>query len=135
MEKILSIVETSFTKEDNDASWSTEYDGFMITTEVQVIKMGISNSQHCCENWGYLMSEDDVTSFVGADLISISVVDKGLNKKCIEVGERIEDGCVMFINIETSNGLLQFVAYNSHNGYYGHSAFVKSSMLKHEETL
>lgn len=26
----------------------------------------------------------------------------------------------MFINVETTNGLLQFVAYNEHNGYYGH---------------
>ena len=29
----------------------------------------------------------------------------------------------MFVNINTSNGLLQFAAYNNHNGYYGHNAY------------
>ena len=26
----------------------------------------------------------------------------------------------MFINVETTNGLLQFAAYNEHNAYYAH---------------
>ena len=32
----------------------------------------------------------------------------------------------MFVNINTSNGALQFAAYNEHNGYYGHEAVVIS---------
>ena len=32
----------------------------------------------------------------------------------------LDAGSAMFINVETTNGLLQFVAYNEHNGYYGH---------------
>ena len=34
--------------------------------------------------------------------------------------EDLDAGSAMFINVETTNGLLQFVAYNEHNGYYGH---------------
>jgi hypothetical protein len=132
MEKILSIVETSF--ERQEGSWSSSYDGYIITTDKQVVRMGITNGQSCCESWGYLMSEDDVQSFVGSDLHSIQVVDEALNKKSIEDIEG-SGTYLMFINIETSNGLLQFVAYNSHNGYYGHTAFVESSFVTEDASL
>lgn len=36
----------------------------------------------------------------------------------------------MFINVETTRGLLQFAAYNEHNGYYGHDVLLVS---KYEE--
>lgn len=132
MEKILSIVETSFTRAED--GWSSMYSGYIITTDQQVVKMGITDSQQCCESFGYLMSEDDVQSFVGAELISVSVVDEALNKKLIEDIEDSET-YIIFINIETTKGLLQFVAYNSHNGYYGHTAFIESSFVTQEETL
>lgn len=132
MEKILSIVETSF--ERTEGSWSSSYDGYIITTDKQVVRMGISNGQSCCEQFGYLMSEDDVQSFVGSELLSVQVVDEALNKRSIEDIEG-SDTYLMFINIETSNGLLQFVAYNSHNGYYGHTAFVESSFVTEDASL
>lgn len=134
MEKILSIVETSFERTQGDGSWSLIYDGYVITTDKQVVRMGITNGQQCCEQFGYLMSEDDVQSFVGSDLLSIQVVDEALNKKSIEDIEG-SDTYLMFINIETANGLLQFVAYNSHNGYYGHTAFVESSFVTEDASL
>lgn len=34
--------------------------------------------------------------------------------------EDLDAGSAMFINVETTKGLLQFVAYNEHNGYYEH---------------
>jgi hypothetical protein len=39
------------------------------------------------------------------------------------------------VNIDTDRGQLQFVAYNEHNGYYGHNAVVVSKQLTHEECL
>jgi tRNA(Ile2) C34 agmatinyltransferase TiaS len=45
------------------------------------------------------------------------------------------EGGVMFVNIETNEGTLQFVAYNEHNGYYGHIAKVQSMQLSHEVVL
>ncbi len=41
----------------------------------------------------------------------------------------------MFVNLETNVGLLQFVAYNSHNGYYGHDAVLVSKQLNLTEAL
>lgn len=34
--------------------------------------------------------------------------------------EDLDAVSAMFINVETTKGLLQFVAYNEHNGYYVH---------------
>jgi len=108
-------------------------DGYLIITDKQTIMVGISNEQCCCENWGYLMSEDNLDDFNGAILISISSVDNELKSNMIE--EDLDEGEAMFINFETSAGLLQFVAYNSHNGYYGHSAVCVSKQLNIEEYL
>lgn len=59
MEKILKIEETSFDGKD----------GFVITTDQQEIKLGIDNGQCCCENWGYFMSEDDLSDNTKLDEI------------------------------------------------------------------
>lgn len=40
--------------------------------------------------------------------------------------EDLDAGSAMFINVETTKGLLQFVAYNEHNGYYGHDVLLVS---------
>jgi hypothetical protein len=66
-------------------------------------------------------SDDEFHEFIGAELLSVDIVDKALNKKTdIDVYE----GGIIFVNIETSKGILQFAVYNEHNGYYGHSARV-----------
>jgi len=98
----------------------------------------ISNGQDCCESWGYFMSEDNFNQFIGAALLDITITDTALNT--IDFTGRIgpddlDSGGMMFVNISTSAGLLQFVAYNAHNGYYGHTAYVISEQLKHEEGL
>ena len=41
----------------------------------------------------------------------------------------LEDGGVVFVNFDTSAGLFQLVAYNQHNGYYGHEVLVVSNEL------
>lgn len=47
----------------------------------------------------------------------------------------IEEGDFVFINLETNKGTLQFVLYNSHNGYYGHCSSITSTQLTLEKTL
>jgi len=131
MEKIIKIEETTFKKSNKDYN---DYDGFVINTDKQVIKLGIGNGQSCCENWGYFMTQDDLSDFIGADLISIVLTDTALNTAML-YGNHITTGDCMFVNINTSNGLLQFVAYNEHNGYYGHEAIVISETLNHTEYL
>lgn len=130
-EKIISITETDFKIE---GSWP-EYSGFIIETDSQTIKMGISNFQSCCENWGYLMTNDNIQDFVGATLHSISETDLLLNVTELDELRYMHEGAKMFINFETSEGTLQFVAYNAHNGYYGHSCVLLSKQLNIQDVL
>lgn len=107
--------------------------GFIISLETgEEIKMGIGAYQDCCENWGYFMTNDNVDDFIGATVSTVSIVDSCLN---VEKLEDTYDGNVMFVNVETSNGTLQFTAYNEHNGYYSHAAVVISSFLSASESL
>jgi hypothetical protein len=131
METILRIEETSFKTKEN--GWSS-FDGFQVITDKQTIKLGIESGQSCCEQYGYFMSEDDYSEFINSNLISIEITDTCLNTKKLEQEELYSPDC-MFVNLNTSKGLLQFVAYNSHNGYYGHDAVVVSEQLNYEETL
>ena len=42
---------------------------------------------------------------------------------------------ITIISWRAYDGYLQFVAYNSHNGYYGHEAVLISKQLNYEEDL
>lgn len=146
MEKILKIEEHEV-PEYKGCSWQTLV-GYKITTDRQEIIVGIENDQACCENWGYFMSEDKFEKFIGSELIDVRLTDelnKGIDLKS-KVDKHLIDendeskmdlycGGAMFVDFVTRNGVLQFVAYNEHNGYYGHSAAVISTQVKHEEVL
>lgn len=112
MEKILSIKE-----EDRD-----DMCGYVVTTTVGEIIVMIDDGQLCCEDWGYVSTPDDVSEFVGAELLKVEVVDDALNKKLLD---DVYDACAIFVNFETSNGLFQLTIYNGHNGYYSHDVLVK----------
>lgn len=135
METILNIEEVS-----EGGHWDRK-SGYKVTTDKQEIKMLIDDYQQCCEGWGYFLSEDDIQNFIGARLLDITITDTALNtQKMTEndlKGESpyVYDGGVMFVNLQTDKGVLQFVAYNEHNGYYGHDALVISEQVKHKETL
>lgn len=127
-EKILKIEEKGF----QVLGGYTYYEGFIITTDKQTILIGIDNEPQCCEDWGYFMTNDDVSEFIGAELIDIKVVDECLS---VEKVPEIYEGGAMFINFETTAGTLQFTAYNEHNGYYGHSAVIVSRELNQQFLL
>jgi hypothetical protein len=122
MEKIYVIEEGYFKKDDR------EFEGFLISTNKQIIKLGITPDKQCCENFGYFMSEDDLKQFIGSEIISIQITDDAL--KTYDFTENMEDEDVMFVDFKTTSGVLQFVAYNSHNGYYGHDACVVSEQIE-----
>jgi len=136
-EIILRINEDCSFKKDKDDG--NDYEGFIITTDKQDIKIGISRDQCCCETFGYFASEDDFSDFIGAEIIDITLTDTELKtdlcKKNDVETEYMDEGELMFVNINTNKGTLQFVAYNMHNGYYGHNAIVISEQLKIEEIL
>ena len=120
-EKIISIVEVD--------GWDAA--GFDIKTTDQVIELRIENKQDCCEDWGYFITNDTPDDFLNADVIGVEIVDT-----CLKTFDReLYEGDVMFVNIKTSDGVLQFTAYNSHNGWYGHTASVKSMQLNEDRVL
>ena len=130
-EKIIRIEEVTF-----KVGTYEQFEGFQVVTNKQAIKLGISNEQCCCENWGYFMTngDDDLEEFKGASLLSISTTDSALNVKKLE-DKKLYEPCLMFVNLNTDRGVLQFTAYNEHNGYYGHSAIVISEQFEHKEGL
>lgn len=132
MEKIITIQETTF---QHKSDYYGSYEGFVITTDKQIVKLGISSGQSCCEHFGYFMSEDNPKHFEGSELLSINITDTQLKTHSDFDPEDTYEGGVMFVNLHTSNGLLQFVAYNQHNGYYGHEAVVISEQLTISESL
>lgn len=122
-EIIISIEEITNKKEGGHYGG---YDGFRIHTTKQIIEIGISNEQSCCEDWGYFFTNDKPKSFYGAELYKIEVVDEILQKEKLV---NTYDGGITFIDFVTSQGILQFTMYNSHNGYYSHHGYIKSIQL------
>lgn len=135
MEKILRIEEQTFSVK-NSSGYTLSYDGYYVITDKQTIKFGIENMQNCCERWGYLTTNDDLSEFEGASLLGVKVVDTALNEKKISDLELYEEETdTMFVNFETDKGTLQFVAYNQHNGYYGHDVLLLSEQLTENKRL
>jgi hypothetical protein len=101
-------------------------DGYKVETEKHVFYVLIDNGQSCCENWGYMSSEDDLNYFIGSELIEINVTDTALNKKVLTQmdEELINSNEIQFVDFKTNNGTFQLAVYNSHNGYYGHGILV-----------
>jgi len=123
MEKINDIVEVS-----------DVFDGWRIITSEQLIEISISNESGCCERWGTICSEDDTEGFIGSELLAIKIVNAACEK--MDVSEISEyEGNSMFVDLETTNGLLQFCVYNCHDGYYGHTVKVVSKQLNYEDYL
>jgi len=127
MEKILNIEECEF----------DEFIGYKITTTSQEILIGISDGGQCCENYGYLTSEDDFSDFIGSELTKIESIDTSLNVKVVEYlnNQNIDMDSCMFFNLYTTNGMLQFVVYNEHNGYYSHDAVFISNQITEKRSL
>ena len=121
-------------EEDNDCSYSG-YEGFVVTTNRQRIYLGISRSRQCCEVTGYFMTEDSLNDFIGAKLLTVSVSDTALTTRTLEEVPPLDHGGVMFVTLSTTEGDLQFVCYNVHNGYYGHDALVFSTQVKDSRYL
>lgn len=104
-------------------------DGYCIITNNNLYFILINNFQQCCENYGIITSNDDLTYYEGSEFKSIETIDEPFDKNNYERN-------AMFVNIETSKGLLQFNIYNTHNGYYGHNVEIKDiDNVLYNETL
>lgn len=135
---------TAISEYESSNEWDAEA-GFKITTDQQTITLAIDDRASCCETWGYFLTEDDTEKFVGAHLLGIKITDTNRSNRNFTSGwdevkdskptEHLDSGDVMFVDIQTDRGTLQFVAYNAHNGYYGHEARVTSTQLTESRTL
>lgn len=108
-----------------------EYDGFRVDTDKQTIYVLIDNGQSCCESWGYLSSDDDMSRYVGAELRGLAVTDEGLNTRMVDAGKdaKSDSGGIVFVTFDTAVGPFQLACYNDHNGYYGHEVHIISEQL------
>ena len=118
-----------------ETTYHEHYDAVVITTNQQVITIGIDNGQSCCESWGILLIQDDIQSFIGAELLGITTITRADLATAEKVPEDTDETNTLFINIQTSVGNLQVAVYNCHNGYYGHDVFVESTQLTLKDTL
>ena len=98
--------------------------GLKIETDKGDIKLLISNSSQCCEDWGCLFFEtaDDVDRFIGAKILDIKSVEiDGISAS----GYNLDSGSETQLKITTNKGVLQYAVYNSHNGYYSHARILQ----------
>ena len=113
-----------------------DFDGYCIALEtpnkIRNLKILIENIQCCCEDWGYICSEDNFDDFIGATILEVyttgiagetTLLEK-LKYDSIREYEEQEEQDVMFLTLKTTKGNLQFAVYNFHNGYYGHTALI-----------
>lgn len=126
-----------------------DMDGYKVETNSEMILVLIDNQQSCCENWGYMASDDDLSSFVGATLRDIELTDKRLETWSLTDDEKkseedrkkhgwkeYDEGGIQFVTFKTSHGDFQLAVYNGHNGYYGHEIIVAvGDKIIHQDTL
>ena len=115
-------------------AWYSYYDGLHIKTEKNEIWFLIDNSQNCCEEWGYISSEEDYTAFIGAEYLGYDNIKAGNLMQKLHGTWEEEQGTV-FLNVQTSKGLLQFAVYNYHNGWYGHNVICVINDKIEEKTI
>lgn len=128
---------------------NSRMEGYKIVTSKQNIFVLIDAEQCCCENWGYeacsskgvITSNDDFNDFVGAELIDVAIVEPETHKavkiysELLSISYDGDEDNAEFVNLNTTNGLLQFAVYNSHNGYYGHSIYIKFNDVEIQDVL
>jgi hypothetical protein len=76
--------------------------------------------QSCCES-RYMTTDDVLDEYVGAVLISVSVLDApNIEPLPDESGDvSTDEHEVQFLRITTSKGDVTFATHNEHSGYYG----------------
>lgn len=70
------------------------------------------DGQSCCEH-RYMMTSDDLQSFVGSVLLDAEIAEAPSIEDSYDVHE------VEFLKVKTSKGVFTMESHNEHNGYYG----------------
>lgn len=110
--------------------WDDESGNIVIEEDSfeELLVIQISDEPDCCEVWGAMLSEDNLSRFIGSDLLEVYFTDTSLNTEYLQTIAKYkypdDYHNVQFINVKTSKGTFQFTVYNCHNGYYGHDVTV-----------
>ena len=72
--------------------------------------------QSCCES-RYMRTDDDLSSFVGAELRGAEIREAPPYQP--KDGEYVDDHDVQFLVVHTDRGEIVMSNHNEHNGYYG----------------
>ena len=113
-------------------------DGYVVRTRLREIVVLISDDQGCCEQFGYMATSDNISDYIGASLLGVDVCEFDedelgreyvtrsfpLDHPILDPSESME---AAFIYLRTSAGALTLAVYNEHNGYYGHSVFIRAT--------
>lgn len=104
----------------------TSYIGYSLETTKHKYHILIDNYSFCCEEWGYMTSEDDLKDYIGTELKEVRLTDIALNQAKIDEDfpDGFDFGGIQFVDFVTDNGVFQIAVYNAHNGYYGHSILI-----------
>lgn len=106
MEKIVEITEVNNV---NFGYKSKDFDGYCIETNIRKIYFVISNNQCCCEDWGYLTSEDNFNDYIGSKLKEV-LEDKceyAYNKEYNMIEKIKRDGLTIKI-LEAADGVCTY---------------------------
>jgi hypothetical protein len=82
------------------------------------------HGQSCCEH-RYMTCDDDLSSFDGSEIRSMSVRDGG--RQQVDYG----DHEIQFLVIETTSGAITVATHNEHNGYYGGFSLQVRGVMSH----
>lgn len=136
MAKILVIesdvdFEVDTTKYNRDC-YTRQFNGVHITLDNgKDIYFGIGNEQQCCEYWNYLEPKDDMKDFIGAEVLEIKEVkvntlSTAMHSQLMESTDNLDldAGDYQAVQVITSKGILEFVVYNAHTGFYAHDTIL-----------
>lgn len=125
MSRIIKV-DTSASYADKAGSYPRQYDGIRITfDDGEELFFGINTDQYCCETVAYLHSVDDPEEFIGANFLRLDERDTWPENVGEEEPEYWDGGGFQAIDVVTDRGIMQFVVYNEHNGYYSHGTILK----------
>ena len=94
---------------------------FELSDSSKSITCKLSNYKNCCEIFGITTTPSNLTTFVGAKYISITVERKTPLSYTYD-----HDTIIAEITILTDCGTIKIELWNSHNGYYPHDYIVIS---------
>lgn len=126
---------------ENQVFPGQQYDGIRITTTNHVIIAYISPYRDCCEIFGSILSQEDLSPYIGHKLNKMYLTNTACKTEYIDyILSRKSSSSqfyrIQFINFETDKGTFQFTVYNADNGYYGHDVVISiDSVTAYKNTL